>query len=82
LCSEATHKATDRTINDTRYVNPGSVSNHKDAGHDASYLLLWDEPEGVRLEHRTVAYDTQAIAAIARESGIPGAQYLIDTYYS
>lgn len=56
-----THVALDRTVNNVRVVNLGSVSLQPSTDLRASYVMLESEPAGHRLRHCQVAYDNQRV---------------------
>jgi len=77
-----THVATDRVYGGTRYVNPGSISNH-DAPHlDACYTIVRIGENDHRIEHHSVEYDKQLAVDSIRRSGIPGSGFLLGRYFN
>lgn len=76
-----THLATDRLLDRSRFVNPGSVSNPLDGETSARYVVLRCDIDGHDLEHRSVAYDLAEVRAAIRRSEIPGADFLLERYF-
>jgi predicted phosphodiesterase len=81
-----THRAADRTIGGIRALNPGSTGIPEHPGQ-AGWLLLdltqeqADEPapstaDGPRAEHRTVAFDVDAVVRDLRARLHPNAEFL------
>ena len=60
VCFGHTHKPWDRTIEDVRFVNTGSVGRPKDGDWRAGYALLGVSPAGVTVEFARVEYDLEA----------------------
>lgn len=56
-----THKPLDRTVNGTRVVNLGSVSNPATEDLRAMWTLLVADEAGYRLERRFVSYDISSV---------------------
>ena len=76
-----THMAADLEFNGTRFVNPGSVSNHLEPHVNARYSTVRLAERHHEIEHHDVPYDKQlAIDAIAR-SGMPGSGFLLRWFF-
>ena len=71
-----THQPTDRTIENVRAVNGGSVSNPVTDDLRASYVIVDADRDDHRLEHRRVAYDVDAFLEQVVRSGHPEADYI------
>lgn len=52
-------------------INPGSVGQPRDGDPRASYMILEIEGSSVRVEHRRVEYDVDAVASKMRRVGLP-----------
>jgi putative phosphoesterase len=65
-----THQAFSRMIEDTLFVNPGSVCPSPDARSEASYAVISTETAPWSAEIRWVAYDHAEAERCLRESGI------------
>ena len=76
VCAGHTHQPTDRRVGGVRAVNLGSVSNPITDDLRASYVVVHGDRHGHALEHRRVAYDTDAFLAALAESGHPEAGYI------
>jgi predicted phosphodiesterase len=76
VCVAHTHHPMDVTINGTRLVNLGSVSNPFPPDLRASYVLLEADHEGYKLEHRYVDYDHQAVIDALKHVHHPAAEYI------
>ena len=61
-----THVAFRRMADGIELINPGSVGMPLDGDHRAAYALIHDDG---RVEHRRVAYDHEASAAMVRSLG-------------
>jgi len=77
-----THESTDRRLDGARFVNPGSVSNPPTADKSGKYCVIRSDRGGFEIEHRSVVYDYGAVEEMIEQSGIPGAGFLIDQYFS
>ena len=75
-----THVPFDRTVDGTRLVNLGSVSNPGPPDLRASYALLTAGPTGTTIEHRRVAYDVDAVIARLERVRHPFREYLVDHF--
>lgn len=75
-----THEPTDIVVDGIRFVNPGSVSNHHRNNH-AQYATLNIESNTHRFDLHSVAYDKQRTVDAIRASGIPGAEFLLRSYF-
>lgn len=76
-----THHATDITIGDVRFVNPGSISNHLEPDRGACYSILRVDDRANGLEHHELEYDKQSAIESIRNSGIPGSEFLLARYF-
>jgi len=76
-----THHLTDRMISGTRFVNPGSVSNHVTEVRRADYLVIHDRTAGHELEFRSVAYDIDRAIGALRTSALPGRGFVLGQYF-
>ncbi|HLZ58548.1 MAG TPA: metallophosphoesterase family protein [Ktedonosporobacter sp.] len=72
-----THVALDRTVDNIRVVNLGSVSNPVTSDLRASYVLLQVDTSGYQLELRRVEYDREAVIAKIQQSAHPASNFLI-----
>lgn len=52
-------------------INPGSVGQPRDGDPRASYMLLEVEGSSVKVDHRRVDYDVDAVASKMRRLGLP-----------
>lgn len=77
-----THEETDRSVTATRFVNPGSISNHVQTDKRARYLILRADEHGVEVEQRRVSYDVAAVATLIQDSGMPGSRFVLDRYFT
>jgi hypothetical protein len=71
------HQAMDVTVDGTRVVNVGSVSNPVAPDLRADYVLLQATPSGYQLEHCRVDHDRGAAVAVLRRMRHPGARFII-----
>jgi len=71
-----THQATDRTVDNRRAVNLGSVSNPVTSDLRATYVIVHADRHGHRLVHRRVAYDHAAVLERLRRSSHPQAGFV------
>lgn len=71
-----THQPTDRFIGSVRAVNGGSVSNPITDDRRAGYVIVHADRHGHRIEHRRVAYDTEAFLDAVRRSRHPEVEYI------
>ena len=71
-----THQPTDRQVGSVRAVNGGSVSNPITDDLRASYVVIHGDRHEHRLEHRRVAYDTDAFLRSLACSGHPEHDYI------
>ena len=72
-----THRPMDAQVGRTRVVNVGSVSNPVTPDLRACYAVIEASSDGVRVEHRRVGYDRQAVIADLRRLRHPGAAFII-----
>lgn len=71
-----THCVFDRSVNDVRVINPGSVSNGFLPDLRASYAILDCTEKGVQVEFRRADYDRQAVINALETLRYPGAPYI------
>jgi len=71
-----THWALDRTVDNVRIVNLGSVSNPLPPDLGAKYVLLEADESGHRIEQRSIEYDREAVIALAHQIRHPAANYI------
>jgi predicted phosphodiesterase len=71
-----THLPLDRTVDDVRIVNLGSVSVPATAERRAMWTLLTSDGAGFAIERRFVPYDMQAVTAALDEVHHPSADWL------
>ena len=71
-----THQPTDRTIENVRAVNGGSVSNPVTDDLRAAYVIIDSDRDDHRLEHRRVEYDVDAFLERLERSGHPEVEYI------
>ena len=76
VCVAHTHASLDMTVNGTRVVNLGSVSNSFQPDLRASYALLDADEKGYRITLRRVDYDRNAVIAALRKSRHPAAEFI------
>ena len=69
-----THIQFDRSVDGQRIVNPGSVGLHYGV-EGAQWALL-----GANVELRTTPYDSERMARLALENGMPGADRFVQFY--
>jgi putative phosphoesterase len=72
-----THWPFDRTVNDVRIINPGSVSNPFPPDLRASYVMLTIGEKGHEIEFRRVDYDHQAVIDAVKRVRHPSGEYII-----
>lgn len=77
-----THHRTDRMVDGTRFLNPGSVSNPPGDDKAARYCVLHNQAAGLSVDLRSVAYDHGVVVEQIAACGIPGAEFLIRRYFS
>jgi putative phosphoesterase len=65
-----THLPYEKRINETLFVNTGSVGKPKDGDPRAGYVLLYLNQQ-VRVQFRRIDYDVAAAAEAVRASGLP-----------
>jgi predicted phosphodiesterase len=73
-----THQAMDVTVDGTRVVNVGSVSNPVPPDLRADYVLLEATPSGYQLEHCRVDHDRDAAVAALGRMRHPGARFIVE----
>ena len=71
-----THEPADQVIGDCRAVNPGLVSLPRPPDGLARWALVEATPGGVTVEHRTSAYDLDAVIDDLVTAGHPSATWL------
>ena len=72
-----THIPFDRTLENIRIVNPGSVSNPFPPDLRASYAILEAGESGYSISHCRSGYDSQAFIQAVRDVRHPAADYII-----
>ena len=72
-----THRPVDRSVNGTRAINLGSVSNPVAPDLRASYVLVDADAAGHRIRHARVAYDHDSVIDALESVGHPGRAWLI-----
>lgn len=72
-----THVPLDRTIDEVRFFNLGSIGNPMTPDWRASYAMLEADAAGYSLELRRVEYDREAAIMAIRRSGHPQAPVLV-----
>ena len=77
VCVGHTHETMDRRLEQTRVVNPGSVSNPKSPDLRASYAILHATKSGSQLSRRYVDYDHAAVIDAVRRSHHPAAEFIV-----
>lgn len=65
------HVPFSRLVEETWFINTGSVGRPDDGDPRAAYALLWLEPHSIRVEHFRLEYDIQRAARAIRERGLP-----------
>jgi predicted phosphodiesterase len=70
-----THDPTDRMIDRIRALNPGSVGLPRQAGQ-ASWMLIDTHLSPVRVAHRQVAFDVEAVVGDLHSRGYPNASFV------
>jgi predicted phosphodiesterase len=71
-----THLPFDRTVENIRVVNPGSISNPFPPDLRASYAILEATENGYKLHHRRVDYDRESVIKAAIEVNHPATEYI------
>ena len=71
VCFGHTHKPWHRVVNETHFVNTGSVGRPKDGNWRAGYVLLTVDENGVSVELVRVEYDVEAAARAVIASELP-----------
>ena len=71
-----THQPTDRVVAGIRALNGGSVGNPMTDDLRAGYLIVHADRHGHAVEHRRVAYDTDAFLQALRASGHPEQEHI------
>lgn len=72
-----THRPLDRTVDGTRVVNLGSLSNPPDANKRAKWSLLVADAQGYTLERREVDYDIAAVCQRLLQDQVPAWEYIM-----
>jgi predicted phosphodiesterase len=81
VCTGHTHDAFDRKVGRWHVVNLGCVSNQPGPDKRACYVILDADENGYKVEHRRIAYDTQAFIAVLEKIDHPGINF-IRRFYS
>jgi putative phosphoesterase len=68
-----THQQFDRTVENVRFINPGSVGRPDDGDPRAAYAVLDLQPGQVDVQFYRAEYDTDAAAEDVRRRGLPEA---------
>jgi putative phosphoesterase len=76
ICVGHTHHAIDRDLDGIRLINPGAVSFSNNARGAAQYAIL-DIDDRLRVSHRTVPYDRDAVIAQLETVRHPARAFLI-----
>ena len=71
-----THWALDRTVDNVRIVNLGSISNPLPPDLGAKYVLLQADAAGHRIAQYSVEYDRETVIALAHQIRHPAAHYI------
>jgi len=71
ICFGHTHKPWQRTVNDVRFVNTGSVGRPKDSDARACYVLIDAASAELIAEFVRVSYDVELVAREIVKSGLP-----------
>ncbi|HEY1294551.1 MAG TPA: metallophosphoesterase family protein [Chloroflexota bacterium] len=80
ICVGHTHWPLDRTVSGGRVINSGSVSNPAAFDLRASYAIIEATAEGLRVEHRRVAYDVEAVIEAVERSHHPSGAFIISHF--
>lgn len=72
ICGHS-HRAFVRQVEETWFVNTGSVGRPDDGDPRACYAILQLDEGGIRVEHFRLAYDVEQAVAAIREKGLPEA---------
>jgi predicted phosphodiesterase len=72
-----THYPLDETVDKTRIVNLGSVSNPTIPDLRAKYTLLESDARGYRVDHRRVEFDREAVVEQLRRVHHPAQEFII-----
>jgi putative phosphoesterase len=67
------HKPSARQVNDSWFINPGSVGLPVDGDPRASYALLHVSRDKVQVQHHRLSYDVEQTVATLRENDLPEA---------
>lgn len=73
-----THQTVDVTVQGTRVVNVGCVSNPLSPDLRANYVILEADSSGYRLEHRRVEYNHQVVIEAVQHLRHPGAGFIVE----
>jgi len=71
-----THVPFDRTIDQVRVVNPGSISNPLPPDLRASYAIMMADKTGYQIELKRVEFDKDTVTTAARKVNHPAAEYI------
>jgi predicted phosphodiesterase len=78
ICVGHTHVAFERVVGGVTVINPGSVSNPLAPDLRAAYAILDASHQQIRVTHRRVEYDHDAVIEAVKGSHHPAAGYIID----
>jgi putative phosphoesterase len=81
VCVGHTHWATDRTVNNVRVVNLGSVGLPPPIDLRASYSILNADESGYQLERHRVEYDREAVIAELKRLRHPAWEYIANSLH-
>ncbi len=70
-----THDPTDRTVGDTRILNPGSVGLPRTLG-SARWMLVDSGEEGMRVDHRSIEFDVSDVVAALHRRRHPNREFI------
>ena len=70
-----THDPTDRTVDEIRVLNPGSVGLPRMSGK-ASWMLIETSPAGGAVQHRTAAFDVAAVVGALNRRRHPNREFV------
>ncbi len=70
ICGHS-HQPFARRVDETWFINTGSVGRPDDGDPRAGYAVLRIAPDSLDVQHYRIEYDTERIAAAIREHGLP-----------
>lgn len=70
LCGH-THEYFSRTVNSVQFINPGSVGRSFDGDYRASYAILTNGDNGLKVQNVRLDYDVKASIHAMKEVGFP-----------